>query len=92
MIRLPRLLVIALPIVFLPLVLPGGIAHASGGNNLVQTVALHRQACTASAAGPMPGLLASHSTIKVAAISTRTASRSALASQLVRRDPAIACL
>jgi hypothetical protein len=55
MIRLPRFLVIALPIVFLPLVLPGGIAHASGGNNLVQTVALHRQACTASAAGPVAG-------------------------------------
>jgi hypothetical protein len=53
--RLPRFLAIALPTLFLPLVLTGGIARASGGNNLVQTVALYRQACAASVAGPMVG-------------------------------------
>ena len=55
MTRLPRLLVFALPTLFLPLVLTGGIARASGGNNLVQTVALRRQACTASTVGPLTG-------------------------------------
>jgi hypothetical protein len=53
--RLPRCVAIALPILLFSLVPAGGIARASGGINSVQTVALHRQACTASTAGPTVG-------------------------------------
>jgi hypothetical protein len=55
MTRLPRLVTIALSTLLLPLVQSGGIARASGGINSVQTVALHRQVCTASVAGQAVG-------------------------------------
>ena len=55
MTRLPRYVATALPILLLLLPIPGGIARASGGNNLVQTVPLYRQACTASTVGPLTG-------------------------------------
>ena len=55
MTRLISALAIALAAVLLPLSQSGYIAHASGGNNSVQTVALHRQDCTATTVGATAG-------------------------------------
>jgi hypothetical protein len=55
MTRLIRALAITLAALPLPLTQFGHIARASGGINDVQTVAVHRQACTATSAGPVVG-------------------------------------
>jgi hypothetical protein len=55
MVRLIRSLVIALAALLLPTMQWGQVAHASGGFNSVQTVAVHRQACTATTTGPLAG-------------------------------------
>lgn len=55
MTRLRSALVIAATFIALPLAHTGRIAHASGGNNGVQTVALHRQGCAATNAGLIMG-------------------------------------
>lgn len=53
--RLPRCVALALPIPLYSMAGAPGIARASGGITSVQTVALHRQARTASIAGPTVG-------------------------------------
>lgn len=55
MIRFTSALAIALAVIALPLAEIGHIAQASGGNNTAETVALHRQACAATTAGPTVG-------------------------------------
>lgn len=55
MTRLISALVIALAATLLPLTHLGQPAHASGGNNDLQTVALHRQDCTQTNMGPTVG-------------------------------------
>jgi hypothetical protein len=53
--RFTSALAIALTAIALPLAQTGHIARASGGNNSAQTVALHRQNCAATNAGPTVG-------------------------------------
>ncbi len=53
--RFTRTGTIALATLLLPLVQVGPIAHASGGNNDLQTVAVHRQNCTTASAGATVG-------------------------------------
>jgi hypothetical protein len=55
MIRVIRSLAIALAALLLPAIQWGQTAHASGGFNSVQTVAIHRQACTATTTGQAIG-------------------------------------
>jgi hypothetical protein len=55
MIRFTSALAWGLATIALPLAGVGQIAHAFGGSNIVQTVALHRQDCTTTAAGPVLG-------------------------------------
>src|SRR5947209_12152192 len=55
MTRLLASLTIALAALFLSALQFEHIAQASGGNNAIQTVALHRQGCPASGAGTTVG-------------------------------------
>jgi hypothetical protein len=55
MVQLVRFLAIAGAALLLSATQWGQVAHASGGLNDVQTVALHQQACMATTTGPLAG-------------------------------------